>query len=78
MSESSPYPSAQNEDCFEPGAGLAQVANRCPDGRLMDQPNDIDLSKAEPSLIAMSWMSMVGSSWSDSSGRLEEMMSIIS
>ena len=74
MSESNPYPSARNEDCFEPGAGPAQVANRCPDGRLIDQSNDIDLSKAEPSLMAMSWMSMLGSSGSDSSGGLEEMM----
>ena len=68
--ERRPYPSARKDDCFDPGAGPAQVAKRCPDSRLIDQPNDMDLSKADPSLTASSWMSMSGLL-----GGLEEIMS---
>jgi hypothetical protein len=59
MMESSPYPSARNDDCFDPGAGPAHVASHAPFGRLMAQPNDMDRSKAEPSLTLIRWISMV-------------------
>jgi hypothetical protein len=38
-----PYPSARKEDCLDPGAGPAHMARRCPEGRLIDHPNDMDL-----------------------------------
>jgi hypothetical protein len=48
-----PYPSAQNKDYEEPGAGPEHVARHLPSDKLWTQPNDIELFMADPSLKEM-------------------------